>query len=85
MGAFLDPQHTHPGISHWSRPPGVGCVEGCVVAMFEISAKMHHNVHSMLIFVMFFLHHTTIHRGKWLIKISIILVMGVHLQGFLLI
>ena len=23
MGAFLDPQHTHPGISHWSRPPGL--------------------------------------------------------------
>ena len=22
MGAFSDPQHTHPGISHWSRPPG---------------------------------------------------------------
>ena len=23
MGAFLDPQHTHPGISHRSRPPGL--------------------------------------------------------------
>ena len=23
MGTFSDPQHTHPGILYWSRPPGV--------------------------------------------------------------
>ena len=28
MGPFSDPQHTHPGISYWSRPPG-GCPAPC--------------------------------------------------------